>query len=97
MSRSGRHADPRIHVLSGAEFFKGLDDEGLEMVLAVARERRLDRHELCFRQDEPATLLYLLTQGRLKLTQLTPEGRQVILRLLKPGEMFGGTAHRCSA
>lgn len=92
MSRSGHGADERIQLLSGAEFFKGLDDEGLGLVLAAARERRLDRQELCFRQDEPATLLYLLTAGRLKLTQLTPEGRQVILRFLEPGEMFGGMA-----
>ncbi len=90
-----RAADDRtwLHGLfSKSEFFKGLDEEGLEMVRAAARARRLDRGELCFRQGEPATLLYLVTLGRLKLTQLAPDGRQVILRLLEPGEMFGGVA-----
>ena len=83
----------RLHeLLSKSEFFKGLDQEGLEMVRAAARERRLERGELCFRQGEPAALLYLVTRGRLKLTQLAPDGRQVILRLLEPGEMLGGVA-----
>lgn len=85
--------DERVYeLLSNSEFFKGLDKEGLERVRAAARERRLDRGELCFRQGEPATLLYLVTLGRLKLTQLSPDGRQVILRLLEPGEMLGGVA-----
>lgn len=87
-----RGAGSLLQLVSRAEFFKELDDHGLELVLSSARERRLDRRQLCFREDEPATLVYLLTRGRLKLTQLTPDGRQVILRLLEPGEMFGGVA-----
>ena len=81
-----------IKLLAGAEFFVGLESGGLELVLKAAQRRRLDRHEVCFRQDEPATLLYLLTAGRIKLTQLTPDGRQVLLRFVEPGEVFGGIA-----
>lgn len=81
-----------IRLLGEAEFFVGVGRPGLERVLEEARERRLDRQEVCFRQDDPATSLYLLTEGRVKLTQLTPDGRQVILRFVEPGEVFGGIA-----
>lgn len=81
-----------IQLLSEAEFFAGVARAGLERVLAEARQRRLERQEICFHQDEPATLLYLLTVGRVKLTQLTPDGRQVLLRFVEPGEVFGGIA-----
>jgi len=32
----------------------------------------------------------VLTAGRVKLTQLTPDGHQVVLRLIGPGDAFGG-------
>lgn len=78
--------------LAQAEFFVGLDEGGLKRVLQAARRRRLERQEVCFRQDEPASFLYLLVAGRIKLTQLTPDGRQVLLRFVEPGEVFGGIA-----
>ena len=81
-----------IELLAGAEFFVGLEPDGLKLVVKEAQRRRLERHEVCFRQDEPATLLYLLRTGRIKLTQLTPDGRQVLLRFVEPGEVFGGIA-----
>ncbi len=36
--------------------------------------------------------MYVLTQGQVKLTQLSPDGQQVIMRMLVPGEMFAGIA-----
>lgn len=81
-----------FQLLAEAEFFTGLERRGLERVLEEARQKRLERQEICFRQDEPATLLYLLTEGRVKLTQLTPDGRQVLMRFVEPGEVFGGIA-----
>jgi CRP/FNR family transcriptional regulator, nitrogen oxide reductase regulator len=36
--------------------------------------------------------VYVLHLGRVKLTQSTPEGQQVLLRFIGPGEMFGPTA-----
>jgi len=78
--------------LAQAEFFVGLDEKGLKRVLQAARRRRLERQEVCFRQDEPASFLYLLVAGKIKLTQLTPDGRQVLLRFVEPGEVFGGIA-----
>jgi CRP-like cAMP-binding protein len=39
-------------------------------------------------QGDPATHLYVLLSGRLKLTQVTVEGQQVLLRYALPGEAF---------
>lgn len=86
------HVDNRLQMLSGAGFFAGLDTEALAVVLEAADEQRVDAGTVFFRQDDPATKLYLLTMGRVKLTQLTPEGQQVLLRIVERGEMFGGIA-----
>ena len=45
-----------------------------------------------FREGEPAHTFFVLDTGSVKLTQLTPEGHQVVLRLVGPGDAFGGVA-----
>lgn len=81
-----------IELLARSEFFKGLEPEGLERVRRAASSHRLSAGEHCFHQEDPAERLYLLVSGRIKLTQVTIDGRQVLLRIVEPGEMFGGIA-----
>jgi CRP-like cAMP-binding protein len=42
-----------------------------------------------FQQGDPAGRLYVLTTGRVRLTQVSLDGQLVILRLIIPGQMFG--------
>jgi CRP/FNR family transcriptional regulator, nitrogen oxide reductase regulator len=42
-----------------------------------------------FLQSDLATLFYVLIEGRVRLTQVTAEGQQVILRFITPGEGMG--------
>jgi CRP-like cAMP-binding protein len=57
-----------------------------------ARIRTLPAGSAYFHEDEPAHAFYVLETGSVKLTQLTPEGHQVVLRLVEPGDAFGGVA-----
>jgi CRP-like cAMP-binding protein len=45
-----------------------------------------------FREGEPARMFYVLRRGRVKFTQITPEGHEVILRVISPGQPFAGVA-----
>jgi len=45
-----------------------------------------------FHEGDAAASLYVLIQGRVKIIQTTPEGHQVVLRVIVPGRMFGGIA-----
>lgn len=60
-----------------------------QVVVKNGRWRQLDVGEFFFHQGEPATLMYLIARGRVKLTQLTPDGTQVILNYFGPGEGLG--------
>lgn len=42
-----------------------------------------------FMDADPATHVYILLEGKIKLTQLSPDGQQVILGYLSPGREFG--------
>ena len=63
-----------------------------ERILAAGAARALRRGEVVFREGEPAAAFYLLEAGRLKLTQATAGGEEVILRYLAPGDAFAAVA-----
>lgn len=74
--------------LASLPLFKGLDDRALNDALRLASHRSYTAEAFIFHQGDPAEYLYLLSAGEVKLSQLTPDGQQVILRYAVPGEAF---------
>jgi CRP/FNR family transcriptional regulator, nitrogen oxide reductase regulator len=70
--------------------FDGLTDEERHVWLAASRPCQARRGQYVARQGEPATHFSLVESGFLKLTQVTPEGRELIVRFVGPGEPFAG-------
>jgi CRP-like cAMP-binding protein len=81
-----------IQYLRGSILFQGLDDESLLEVVRAGKLRRVKNEDYFFHQGDPARILYVLVEGRVKFTQVTAEGDQVIVRMSGPGEMFGAVA-----
>jgi CRP-like cAMP-binding protein len=81
-----------LTALARAAPFQGLDQTTLAAVLAAARQRVVPAGRLFFREGEPARWLYVLVDGRVKLTQTGLDGHRVIVRLVGPGDLFGGIA-----
>jgi CRP-like cAMP-binding protein len=75
--------------LGTIDFFRGLDAPALAVIAQAAREQRVARDTMLFHQDEPATTFALFIEGQARLIQITPEGSQVILGFLGPGQVFG--------
>ena len=69
--------------------FRKMSDAELDDVLGIAASRRYPAGEIVFTQGEPADKFYLLLHGRLRVTQLTPQGQQVAIRIVNPGDLFG--------
>ncbi|RME45661.1 MAG: Crp/Fnr family transcriptional regulator [Chloroflexi bacterium] len=82
----------RGEYLQHVRLFQGLGPRDLADIIQAARRREIERDAFFFHQGDQATTLYVLSQGRVRLTQVTAEGHQVILHILGPGEMFGGVA-----
>ncbi len=62
-------------------------EPGLELQNAV--EQTFSRGATILRAREPARSVFLVREGGVKESQMTPEGKEVILGLLGPGELFG--------
>jgi CRP/FNR family transcriptional regulator, nitrogen oxide reductase regulator len=78
--------------LKEVALFKALPAPALEEVAALALVRAIEKGSFYFMQGDEARYLYVLTQGRVKLSQVTVDGQQVALRMLGPGQMFAGAA-----
>jgi CRP-like cAMP-binding protein len=70
----------------------GLDPSQRAEVLRAGIARRLPRGQMLFRAGEPAEALFVVGSGRVRLTQSTGDGREVIVRLVSPGEPFAAVA-----
>ena len=79
-------------LLSHVALFASLDAESLRSVAQAARVRAEPAGALFFREGETASSFFVIQAGTVKLTQLTPEGHQVVLRLISSGDAFGGAA-----
>ncbi|KPV54231.1 hypothetical protein SE17_05055 [Kouleothrix aurantiaca] len=69
--------------------FQGLDADALAAVVQAAHIRALPAGSCYFFQGDPATQFYVLLEGRVRLTQVTAEGQQLILRFITRGEGMG--------
>lgn len=71
-----------VAVLQQCRFFADLDDTALTTIAQHAYPYRISSGYYLFHQGEPATTFYVLTQGRARVLQSSPEGQQVILGLI---------------
>lgn len=71
--------------------FASLDDETAEKLLSRVEVLHKRRGEVIFRQGDPAQELWLLADGRVKLTRTTADQRETVLSVVGPGEVFGET------
>lgn len=76
-------------LLGRVGLFQGLEAGALAAVARAAHVQALPSGSCFFFQGDPATRFYVLLEGRVRLTQVTPEGQQVILRFITAGEGMG--------
>lgn len=69
--------------------FETMSDGDLDDILAKAHSRRVLQGDVVFEQGKDAIEFFVLLHGRLKVTRVTPNGQQVMVRVVNPGDLFG--------
>lgn len=80
----------QVAFLTSVRLFAPLPPATLAQIARHFRPRRVQRGEFVFLKGLPATDLNLLATGRIKVVRETEDGREVILRQIGPGDIFGG-------
>jgi CRP-like cAMP-binding protein len=75
-----------------------LNDFNLRHVLSLEERRKIagtavmqavPKNEILYFPGEASRAVYILKEGKVKIYRQSPEGKEIILSLIRPGELFG--------
>jgi CRP/FNR family cyclic AMP-dependent transcriptional regulator len=84
--------DIRRAALQAIPLFQILQPSELESVVAHAAVRRYARGEAILRKGDPGNAMIVILQGRVRISSMSEDGREIILGVLGPGEVLGEIA-----
>ncbi|HUO86586.1 MAG TPA: Crp/Fnr family transcriptional regulator [Thermoanaerobaculia bacterium] len=81
-----------LAALESSPFEADLPPAVRRAMAATGTGRDVTRHQRLFHQGDPASHLWFVASGRVKLTQVGADGQEVVVRFVGPGEIFAGVA-----
>lgn len=75
-------------LLKKSEFFSEISDSAVQELSNVGYLKKYQQGDVLFREGEKGTAFFLLTEGRVKIFKNSADGREIILKLINPGEIF---------
>ncbi len=72
--------------------FAELDDRELASIATIAKTRRYAKDDVIFHESEMGDVFCLIREGQVKVTMISPEGKEIILAMFGPGDFFGEMA-----
>ena len=79
-------------VLRTVPIFSELSDEDIASLAHLALRKRYPKDTVVFFENEEGDFFFTILEGRIKVTILGDDGREVILSVLGPGDFFGEMA-----
>ena len=76
-------------ILSRAGIFQGVDPVAVQNLIEQMETVRFPRGTTIFDEGEPGDRLYIITSGKIKLARHAPDGRENLLTVMGPSDMFG--------
>lgn len=85
--------NPEEHICASiVPIFKMLQLPELQKINTLIKKKNYEKGTLLFTKGDKANHLYILRYGRVKIYEMSEDGRQQIVRLLEPGDFFGELA-----
>jgi CRP-like cAMP-binding protein len=82
----------RVRVLGGSRLFAALPEPALGALAAAMTERPAASGQAIFQQGDPGTAMFALLAGQVRIVVGGGDGREHVLRVAGPGEVFGEVA-----
>jgi CRP/FNR family transcriptional regulator, cyclic AMP receptor protein len=81
-----------LELLRSVPIFSELTEADFQSLAKVANRRRYPKDSVVFFENEQGDFFFMILDGRIKVTILGDDGREVILSLLGSGDFFGEMA-----
>lgn len=79
-------------LLSNHFLFETLSSTDIEKLEALAHARDFTNGQMIFAKGDPATGMMGVIKGEVRILNYSPDGKEIVLRTVKPGEIFGEIA-----
>ena len=79
--------------IENSDFAREVPSHVRDALFAASMRVELEANEPLFFEGDPANDFFILLEGNLKATKLSPEGDEQIIAVFRAGELFGEMAH----
>ena len=76
-------------LLKDSDFFRGISDRSIRSLAAICIPKRVDKRQLIFLEGEDGHSMYILAEGGVQLYKSAADGREIVIKTLRAGEIFG--------
>ena len=81
-----------FNILSKNQLLSQLAPQEMDELLSLATIERFGADDVIFHKGDPGDRLYAILSGRVGINTVSRDGKEIILNILDPGEVFGEIA-----
>lgn len=75
--------------LKNFNLFEGMPEVEMKKVEQMSSMSQVKKHQPIYFPDEPSRSIFFLKEGHVKISRLSEDGKELILDIIGPGEIFG--------
>jgi len=79
----------KVWYLKQMNLFSAMPPGMAEQMATMVTDTTLPKNSFIYLNDQPSANVYFLKEGRVKVSSMADDGREIIKAILYPGEMFG--------
>jgi CRP/FNR family cyclic AMP-dependent transcriptional regulator len=76
-------------LLAATELFEGLDNEVIDGLAQQSTQHSLRRNDVIFSEGDEPDSLFVVASGRIAIANKSIDGRESVVALMEPGDLFG--------
>lgn len=81
--------ESKLWYMSANKLFSGLSSQDKDKLASLLSEINVKKKELVYNTGDRAETLYILKKGRIKITRLSEDGKELTVDILEAGDIFG--------
>ena len=76
-------------ILKQIPLFSEMNDRDLDKIIHLASKQKYHKENLILIEEEIGSTMFIILSGRVKISRISDDGREVILSILSDGDFFG--------
>jgi CRP/FNR family transcriptional regulator, cyclic AMP receptor protein len=80
---------PKTQAMKQSDLFDSFNPLEMNKIVGMAEEIELPKHQFLFAAGDKAQAIYFIEKGRVRLSRLASEGKEVLLGIFGPGDLIG--------